>query len=54
MQKLFKREDKNASPQNLPTSIQGELSALWSGDTMSFEMEGDEGLITFILDHDDD
>ncbi|MFK7906506.1 MAG: hypothetical protein AB8B69_15355 [Chitinophagales bacterium] len=46
---LFKKRDKNA-PKNLPTSIQDELSALWGGNTIGFEMEGDDEGFTFILD----
>ena len=54
MQKLFKKKDKNPSKKNMPTSIQEELNALWSGDTMDFEMEGESCFITFIMDNDDE
>lgn len=53
MQGLFKKKDKK-SPKKLPTSIQDELSALWSGNTIGFEMEGDEDVFTFILDFDEE
>ena len=49
MQVLFKKRDKK-SPKNLPTSIQDEFSAIWSGDAISFEMEGEDDGFTFILD----
>ncbi len=52
MQGLFKQRDQK-SPKKLPTSIQDELTALWSGNTIGFEIEGDDDVFTFILDDDE-
>lgn len=50
---MFKKGDKK-KPKGMSTSLQDELTALWSGNSMDFEMEGDDGLFTFIVDEDEE
>lgn len=45
---------KNKQYAKLPTSIQDEFSAVWSGKAIEFEMEGEDDFFAFILDEDEE